>query len=216
MWAVNFLNKQTHCTHLWTARYTETWVTNSEDKRGGGSQLCCMFLSFCSITIVVQINPLRPGPGHHATDRQSLRFSVKILCRETLAGEGEGDLFTGARNLCRRRCSQISLCNINIWIRVSTGNGNLKSVETKRRGLDTVLQIHVTAFRPGINPHNVLRLFLRHCTLSASPLLPDRPVIANPSLCIMSIIHHTMCIKNVRALNSELGGTYSYHCTPNC
>ena len=232
MWAVNFLSKQTHCTQLWTARYTETWVTNSEDKRGGGANYVAYFcLSVVSLPIV-QINPFTPGPGHTATDRLPVlpaeasacntgttqtqphqisntqrtenkttdvviqQHSRKLLMMDILKSET-----CWAHKTLNKIASDIKLVfyssTINIWIRVSlSGNGNLKSAEPERRGLDT-LQIHVTAFRPGIHLHKALRLYLRHCKLSASPLKRGRPVIANSSLCIISIIQNenTMCIK---------------------
>jgi hypothetical protein len=39
---------------------------------------------------IVQINPFRPSPSHSAVESQSLRFSVKIFSRSTLAGGGGG------------------------------------------------------------------------------------------------------------------------------
>jgi len=62
-------------------------------ERGPGGRLCCIkFLYFSVLAFFVDFknSPLRPSPGHSATDCQSFRFTVNIFSRSVLVGGGGG------------------------------------------------------------------------------------------------------------------------------
>ena len=82
------------CNHLQCRRDGgEKPIQITGDRRSGKGSArptcICFCLSRCYHYLpTAQINPFRPSPSHSATERQSFRFSVKMISRSTLADGG--------------------------------------------------------------------------------------------------------------------------------